>query len=291
MMFFQQNSRLQDFLGDDYLSAKQAQLDEGRQHILIDLIDVDLVIIFLGGIGSYFLARRTLKPIAEAHEAQVRFTADASHELRTPIAAMQTEIEVALRDKQITHAEATSLLKSNLEELAKLSGLAQGLLQLTREDSAIPTKPINMIDVITTAVERVTKAATQKEITITHHAQPEISILGDQQSLVTLVVTLLDNAIKYSPAKSNIQVKAKAIGSEAVLIVQDEGPGIKSIDLPHIFDRFYRASSNSKEKIDGYGLGLSIAKNIAERHQGRIEVKSELGKGSVFTVRLPLVKA
>jgi len=291
MMYFENNPQFQNFLGDDYLNVRQSQLGVGRQHLLVELININLLIVLLGGVGSYFLAKRTLRPIAIAHEAQVRFTADASHELRTPIAAMQAEVEVALRDKKLTHQQATDLLKSNLEELAKLSGLAQGLLQLTHQDVPLSTEPVSLPAVVDEAARRVAKAAKQKRISVETAARTDVFVPGDQPSLATLLVTLLDNAIKYSSVGAKISLSARAVGQEAIVKVRDNGPGIKPADLPHIFDRFYRADSGrAKAQADGYGLGLSIAKNITLRHGGTIEATSTLGKGTTFTIKLPLAK-
>jgi signal transduction histidine kinase len=288
MLFFQQNPQFQGLLGDDYLQSRQHQLSEARRHIIVNLVNVDLLIIIIGGIGSYFLARRTLKPIQEAHDAQARFTADASHELRTPIAAMQTEIEVTLRDPKLTKSQAQHQLRSNLEELAKLTYLSEGLLQLARRSELKVTEPVTLRDVFAQATERVRKAAEHRKISIEFSLKKGITVVGDQASLVGLVAILLDNAIKYSPDGTTVTIAAQQKSDEIELTVKDEGVGIEQADLPHIFDRFYRAdTSRSKQKVDGYGLGLSIAKQIVEAHHGSISAKSTPGSGSTFIVKLP----
>lgn len=285
---FQGNLDLPSLLAEQ----RETRLTEGKRQIVAELIRSDLLIIILGGIGSYFLARRTLQPVQAAHDAQVRFTADASHELRTPIAAMQTEIEVALRDQKLTQKEATNLLRSNLEELAKLTNLSQGLLQLARDNEKPPLELVRLNGVFKQALERVKKLATAKKIIVYDNLKKEIKFTGNETSLTQLLVILLDNAIKYSPGGSRVTLNARSATKELIITVKDHGIGIKAADLPHIFDRFYRAdSSRSKERVEGYGLGLSIAKQIVQSHRGTIAAKSNVGQGSTLTVKLPLTKS
>ena len=267
----------------------QDELDSGTGHLEIELVYFNLVILLLASSASYLLAKRTLRPIEDALEAQSRFTADASHELRTPLTAMQTEIEVALRDPKLTEAQAKKLLASNLEEVAKLRALSDGLLRLAREDgNGLVAIPVSLVNVADLAVDRVKRAAHAGRITIDNGATA-VTALGDEQSLTDLVVILLDNAIKYSSPESTVQISTKHHGQQAILAVTDHGAGIAAAELPHIFERFYRADpSRSKDQVEGYGLGLSIARKIAQLHHGTIEVSSTAGKGSTFTVKLPL---
>lgn len=268
---------------------RQNQLKESRERMLQNIWLFNLAILLVGGVGSYWFARRSLKPIQEAMDAQSRFTADASHELRTPLTAMQTEIEVALRNPKLNQEVAVNILRSNLEEVAKLKSLSDGLLRLAREDGkSLLIASVTLEKIANEAVNQVLSLADAQEITITNSASA-VTVLGDKQNLVELTVILLDNAIKYSEPKTTIKISTKKHGKYGYLTVADQGQGIKASDLPHIFDRFYRAdSSRSKEKVAGYGLGLSIAKKIVELHKGIIETQSTLGKGSIFTVRLPL---
>lgn len=272
---------------DDLLKFRQGQLDAGKRRILISLLKTNIAIILLGGIGSYLLARRTLQPIQEAHDAQVRFTADASHELRTPLTAMQAEIEVALRDSKLTNPQARLLLKSNLEETGKLTLLAQGLLELARHDDRSVLSPVSLREVVTQGKKRVEPLRKQKDITISDKVDNE-TLAGHEQPLVQLVTILLDNALKYSGPKTAITLTSRADAKAVHLSVADQGRGIPAADLPKIFSRFYRADeSRSKAAVDGYGLGLSIAEKIAKAHHGGISVASTVGVGSVFTVTLP----
>ncbi len=264
------------------------QLEESKDRLRLNLIYFNFLILLLSSGTSYLLARKTLEPIREAMDAQNRFTADASHELRTPLTAMRTEIEVGLRDKKFNLAEAKKLLQSNLEETEKLESLSNALLKLARfeDDSHASFSKVSIEDVLVEAYEKIESLANKKSILFENNLQ-NVFIRGDRQSLVELFVILLDNAIKYSPEKSKVLVRVRKEKNDVAVSIRDYGIGVKASDLPYIFNRFYRAdTSRSKEKIDGYGLGLSIAKRIAGFHGGDISVTSKPGKGSVFVVKL-----
>lgn len=265
------------------------RISEARNHLMVNLLLVNLLTLAAGSVVSYMLARRTLEPIEHAIEAQARFASDASHELRTPLAAIQTENEVALRKDSLSIERARELLQSNVEEVKKLRELAEGLLRLAREDRhELVIKPVSLPDVTTEAVNRVLKSAQAKNITITDKVDT-VQALGDLPSLTQIVAVLLDNAIKYSADGKNVTITGGAKGKQAFVSVTDKGKGIDAKDLPHIFDRFYRAdSSRSSQHESGYGLGLSIAYKIIQQHGGTITVTSAPGKGAVFTIKLPL---
>jgi two-component system sensor histidine kinase CiaH len=267
----------------------EEELDAERRKLFLELLYFNLAILALGSALSNQLAKQTLRPIEDALEAQSRFTADASHELRTPLTAMQSEIEVALRHKKLTVAEAKELLESNLEEVAKLRALSDGLLRLARGHGEPRHFASVAIDgVVDLAVERVGSIAKNKRVIIKTDIKP-FKVSADGDSLTDLIVILLDNAIKYSAEGKVVDIKTVKRGKEAIITVKDEGVGIADEDLPRIFDRFYRAdSSRSKTKTGGYGLGLAIAKQIAATHEGDIKVKSQPEKGTTFTVILPI---
>jgi two-component system sensor histidine kinase CiaH len=281
-----------NFLGPDdtsnYRDLRSRQLSEDLKHLKGNLFLFNMFVLATGGAASYLLARRTLEPIETAMASQSRFASDASHELRTPLTAIQTENEVALRNKSISKAQAVELLKSNLEEVAKLKMLSEGLLRLAKGEGTITEpQPIPLNVPVSEAVARYESLAKSKKITLIDKTKPQV-VSGDMDSLRELVAILIDNAIKYSELGSAIQITSDKKDNQIILRVKDNGSGISRDDLPRIFERFYR-SDNSRARSDGggYGLGLAIAKNIAEVHGGHIEVASTLGKGSVFSVFLP----
>jgi len=271
---------------------RQEQLIESNRHLKTNLIYFNLIIFILAGAVSYYLARRTLRPIEEMMDLQNRFTADASHELRTPLTAMRTEIEVALRDKKTKLSDIKQLLKSNLEEINKLEVLSNSLLKLANYENnkrSLLSK-ISLKDSIKEAYQEISPIAKQREIKFILHLK-EAFVKGEASNMTEVFKILFDNAIKYSPKNTKVFVNLITHGNYAEIKVKDEGIGIKATDLPYIFNRFYRADlSRSKEKVSGYGLGLAIAKKIIEDHKGTITAESKPDHGSTFTIRLPLAK-
>lgn len=274
----------------DINNLRLRQLEKDRNSLKVNLLLFNIAVLAIGGGVSYILARRTLAPIEEALEMQKRFTGDASHELRTPLTAMRAEIEVALRSPELTKNEALKILKSNLEEVSKLKSLSEGLLTLATtggNDNAKEKVPVRQL--VETAINQVRKPAAAKKIKLSSRVN-DVQIVGNPQQLTNLVAILLDNAIKYSPPSSEVSIEAKSKDNRAQISVTDHGQGIAAADLPHIFDRFYRAdTSRSKKNVQGYGLGLAIAKKITDLHHASIEVKSSPAKGSTFTLNLPRV--
>lgn len=264
--------------------------NSGAHRILLRLVGFNLIVLATAGGASYWLARRTLAPIEEAHEQQKRFTADVSHELRTPLTAIRMESEVALLNSKANAKDLRGTLHSNLEEVSKLEALINNLLRLTRlEADALQQsfQSLQTTKLIQEAIKQTAALANDQKVKIkqTGDDQP---VLGDHDSLVQLLVILLDNAIKYSPKTGTVTVAAKRVGEAISITIQDQGVGIARKDLEHVFDRFYRADySRQKDKESGYGLGLSIAKMIADTHNATITLRSKPGEGTTATVTLP----
>ncbi len=278
----------------DRLVPDPELIEEVKGHLKIILLVINgLILISAGGIG-YFLAGRTLKPIQEMVDEQKRFIADASHEFRTPLTALKTNIEVTLMDKKFTTHEAKKVLEESLTDINELQSLSDALLRLAQyqqSNTISQFKPISLTEILNESIKKISHIAKQKNITL-DAAVEEQSIVGDDRSLTELLVILLDNAVKYSPKDSKVVISSKKSESHVILQISDEGAGIEEKDLPHIFDRFYRADkSRTKSDMPGYGLGLSIAKQIVRSHHGSIEVKSKIKKGTMFTVTLPKKQA
>lgn len=261
-------------------------ISESRKRIILNLALINISIFVFSGLGGYFLAGQTLDPIKKMVDEQKEFVSNASHELRTPLTSLMTEIEVALRDKKINLKTAKNLLSSNLEEVKKMNKLSNYLLKLnkfgTKDNDQFQSEfeEVDLGKVALEAIDKITPLATKRGIKIIEDLK-SIKVKGSSESLTELALILLDNAIKYSKKSGKVEVKTK----DSSLIVSDHGIGISEEDLPHIFDRFYRAdTSRSKDGVDGYGLGLSIAKSIADLHGAKIKVDSKEGLGTTFSV-------
>lgn len=248
-------------------------IQESKNRIANSLLVLNLFILCSSALSGYYLAGKTLSPIERMIEEQKNFVSNASHELKTPLASLRTEIEVGLRDKKLNLKKAKDLLKSNLEDVEKINSLSNFLLKLDKYQNGgnnFKLKKTSLKRISETAISSVSSLAKVRRIKIVAELQ-ETFIKGNRRSLEELVTIFLDNAIKYSKTGGKIIVKTK----NKQLSVQDFGRGIAKKDIPHLYDRFFG---------EGSGLGLSIAKNIVKLHKGNIRVKSEVGKGSTFKV-------
>lgn len=266
-----------------------AILDTSLTRLRLALLYINIIILVVSASAGYFLAGRTLKPIKRMVDEQNRFVADASHELRTPLTALRTSIEVNLRDKKLSMAEARELLESNLEEVRSLQTLSDDLLLLVRGDTKKNKKVYKLVSiptVVNEAIDKVKTLADMKKITLKQEVS-DADVEGEKEELVRLLVIFLDNAIKYSPEKSMVSVTVSTVDHKVKIGIQDEGMGITKEDLPHIFDRFYRVDK-SRSQTQGYGLGLSIARKIIESYNGSVHVDSTVGKGTTFSIILPV---
>jgi two-component system sensor histidine kinase CiaH len=267
------------------------RIDEGRSELLLDIVLINIVVL-IGGAGiSYYLARQTLKPIEAALVSKDRFISDASHELRTPLTALQTTNEVALRKKKLSAVEVKNLLSENVNETKRLQALTDGLLGLLKEENGIgKTTSVSLQEMVSDSMSKVVAVAQANTITVEDKTS-NWKLTTNPHALTQIITILLDNAIKYSEPGSAVTISSSKNAKHFRLAITDHGVGIKASDLPHIFERFYRAdSSRTKQSTDGYGLGLAIAKKLATSLGGEIVVKSTLGKGSTFTLVL-LAKA
>jgi heavy metal sensor kinase len=232
-----------------------------------------------------------LARIEAAFKKITQFTADASHELRTPVAVMRTRAELSLR-KARSADEYRDVIAEVLTELEKTSGLIEQLMFLARADSGsemLHFTSTDVAEVLREACHQGSALAEAKQIAFQEQIPPgALWIEGDATSLRRLFLILIDNAVKYTPANGQVEVSLQRNGKYAIAEVRDTGIGIAEADLPNVFERFYRADKARTRESGGVGLGLSIGRWITEVHAGTIEVRSTPGRGSVFQIRLPL---
>ncbi len=223
-----------------------------------------------------------------AFEAQRRFTADASHELRSPLTALRGEVELALR-KERSPDEYRRVLESALEEAERLSALAEDLLTLARSDAGgiePRRRETSLREPVEAAVERARPRAETKQIDLALDGDEGISGYWDPDLLERMAFNLIENAVKYTTPGGRVRVRLRAVDGHAVLEAEDTGPGIREGDLERIFDRFYRADA-SRADTDGTGLGLSIVRAVAVAHAGSVTAENREEGGARFRVRLP----
>jgi heavy metal sensor kinase len=231
--------------------------------------------------------------LEDAFQQNRRFIADASHELRTPLTIMRGELEAIVTQKQIA-PEVQSKVGSILEEVERLGRIVEGLFAISRLDAGEAQKETVRFDLAklaTNTAEQMSLLAEDKGIAVHCENGQEVMIEGDRARMKQVVVNLLDNAIKYTPAGGKVKLSVSAQGGRGLLEVEDNGIGIPAEAMPHIFERFFRVDKARSRDLGGAGLGLSIVKSICVAHGGRVDFQSAEGKGSRFIVELPLSRS
>jgi len=267
--------------------------EQTLQTMLAVLLVGGLVVVLVAfGFGTVY-ARHALVPIREslanqrtALRRQREFAADASHELRTPLTVVRSSVDYLLRHRTEPVDKVGSALEDIDDEVGHMTAIVEDLLLLARSDSGaveLERVPIDLGDVAADGASALSKPATDRGVRVEVDPQPAM-IAGDPARLRQLVMILVDNAIRHSPADGRVGVQVRADGRGAALVVEDDGPGIRPEDLPHLFERFYRAQGAPG---GGTGLGLAIASWIVNHHGGQIEVANRTEGGARFVVRLP----
>ena len=264
-------------------------LEQSKLTLLVSLPIAFLIV----SIASWYLAGMAMQPVYASYRQIQQFTADAAHELRTPLAAIRATVESVLSSDSSPEIESRDVLQTINRQTIRLSQLVQDLLLLSRLDLqaiASQKQPCCLNEIVSDLVEEVAALALQADIDLKLKIvdEPKIYVIGNEEQLYRLMLNVLINAIYYTPEHGKVEVSLDRLDHYAIIQIQDTGIGIDSIDLPYIFDRFYRVNSDRSRKKGGSGLGLAIAMAIAKVHNGNIQVKSELGKGSIFTIRLGL---
>lgn len=255
------------------------------------LIILDILLLLLVPTITWFLTGKTLAPVQEAHEKEKQFFTDASHDLRTPLTILKGEIDLALQKNQ-TSKEYKNVLQSSKEEVARLIDLVENMLFFARDDKrgqSIQKESLDITDVIAERVSKFQKLAKQKKQHLLFIPPKEmIAIHANKQLVQRLLTSLLDNAIKYTPDNGEISITLFEEKHFAIIVIHDTGIGIADKQQDKVFHRFFRSESARTQK--GYGLGLSIAKQIVDFHGGKISLHSQEGKGTEITMSFPLFR-
>lgn len=241
--------------------------------------------------ASWWLSGLAMQPIYQSYQQIQQFTADAAHELRTPLAATGATVESALLMPQIDSEETRDILQTIQRQNQRLTALVVDLLMLARIDrqaQKLQREICSLNDIVSDLAEEFEAMATAAGVKLTSsiRGHQPLNIIGNSDQLYRLLSNLIVNAIQYTPKGGEVTVFLDRNEYNAVIKVQDTGIGIPKHELKRIFDRFYRVSSDRSRSTGGSGLGLAIAQAIVQAHQGKLNVQSELGKGSTFTVEL-----
>ncbi len=259
----------------------------------------DVLTIFLTLGISYLLAGFVLKPIKEAMLRQKKFLIDASHQLRTPLTIIKTEMEVFLRDKRNYTLNKELLLRkrkgmlSNLEEIDRMSRIIDELLLVARIDAHQEKLHFAIINpglLVKKSIASIRNYARIKNINLSFSISTTLRIQADEDKLQQAIINVIKNAIDYSKKGSKIKIAVTGKTDTVSIIVADNGIGIPKKDLPHIFERFYKAK-NTGIKTKGMGIGLSITEWIINQHKGKINIQSILGKGTTVVILLSAIQS
>ena len=241
---------------------------------------------------ALLLSRWALKPVERAWEQQRQFVADASHELKTPLAVILANTQILKSDESTIPEESRRWIEGASDEADRMRGLVEELLELARTEdgtsNARANAPVDLSSLVEGDALQFDAVAYERGCEIETNVVDGISVLGDKEQLERLLKTLIDNACKYAARGTQIKVTLEKNGSHALFVATNQGEPIPEEDLPHVFDRFWRSDKARARSTGGYGLGLAIAKGIAESHGGKIWATSDDVQGTSFYVKLPI---
>ncbi len=267
---------------DNTRAAREAW-ERAVERIGIALVIADVAVFGIVAVAAYGLAGRTLKPIREAHERQRRFAADASHEMRTPLAAIRATADAALSGAGDPR-EALSTIAGSAEQMRAITDDLLLLARSERGDIERKHHAVDLSVIAAEAADTIRAAHGTPGGTIQMELQPDLLVAGDDRELTRLVGNLLVNAVRYGGERKPILVRTRVREREAILDVVDHGPGISAADRDRVFEPFFRVRSDAAAP-SGTGLGLAIVRELAQRNGGTIEIETAPGEGARFSIR------
>lgn len=274
------------------LEELEAAQDELKQILLIG----SMLTLILIGLGGFWLTRKAIEPIEASFLQLKQFTADASHELRSPLTAIKASVDLMRNHPERVHPKDVKKLEAIAGATLQMNEMLGDLLFLARADAdaELPVQqrkltPILLNQVLQNCFVLLEPLANDKKIVFQHKFRDEIKVLGDLAQLSRLFSNLLENALQYTPEEGRVSLDLYRQNRFAIISVRDTGIGIAPDQLSKVFDRFWRANKARSRREGGTGLGLAISEAIAKRHGGKISVTSELNIGTCFLVRIPLL--
>lgn len=294
VLYLEEDASFNDVNGFMIQDVIAVSIVDAEVELLNNFLWITLGGVIIGTIGiiiaGYFLAKHAMIPIQGAWKKQQQFVSDASHELRSPITGIYANAELMLRHPENTVEKESYRINTIMKESKRMTKLISSLLTLARTDAnkaELQLAPINISEVIETVLEGFEGLEELNQISFSRNIQPDLIVIGDKERLHQLIVILLDNAFKYTNPGDQVNIDCSQLNKNIIMSIQDTGIGISSENLPHIFDRFFRADKAHSRESGGIGLGLAIAQWIVVKHNGKINVESELGKGTKFIASIP----
>ena len=250
-----------------------------------------IIAVILSSIGGIFLTYQSMQPIEESFQRLKQFTADASHELRSPLMAIKSNAAVALKYPEAMRPKDLEKFEAIASAVSQMSCLTEDLLLLARNDRVAPRKwdKVDLGSILADLVQLYQPQALTQQINLKIELTKNLYLLGDASQLMRVFRNLIDNALHYTPPKGTVEVKTSLMRTQLIIEVRDTGIGIAPEHIERVFDRFWRADKSRSYWNSGSGLGLAISKAIVQNHGGSITVTSKLGVGSSFQVWLPTV--
>lgn len=290
------------FDDETFVAFADANAANGWQSVVLILVGVGLVALGIFFVISLFFSRWALTPVAKAWEKQRQFVADASHDLKTPLTVILANSSILAEHPEKTVAEQLQWVESTEHEALSMQALVGDLLTLAQIDeaeisphlagSSSAREMVDFSNLVEGELLQMESLAFEHGIDLNSSVTPGLFVSGEAAHLRRIVTTLVDNACKYAGAGQSVSVNLASVGRKAVLTVHNTGPAIDAADLPHIFDRFYRADkARNRNDIGGHGLGLAIAQALATEYGGALTAQSTELEGTTFTLTLPLGQA
>ncbi|MGG0174976.1 sensor histidine kinase [Gottfriedia acidiceleris] len=281
-----------NFIGTIYVGKDISDIYHLFKFVVIILVGLTIVFSGVALYISFFMSKKAMIPIFKSFNRQREFVADASHELRTPLSVLLSSIDAMEMTIDTEKDDFSRKILFNMkDEVKRMTNLVSGLLTLARSDSdqvEIKLEKFEFRSIAEKAIVSLQPLAASKQINLNLTAPENVIARGDSEKLSQLLYILIDNGIKYTPIGGEVQLVLSDKENELCIQLTDTGIGIKPEDHARIFDRFYRSDKSRSRQIGSHGLGLAIAKWIVEIHNGTIQVNSEVGKGSTFTIRIPI---